>query len=140
MRMSDWSSDVCTSDLAELDSVGEAVRDRSAALQRATGVAVPAGLADESVAVELLSGDRIGPESADARQDLRGRAGIVLLIEAGQPDVGVERRLPADRRRKHHAVSGPRVDISCGNARAAAETASESVAWGRSGREGVRHG
>src|SRR3546814_12423817 len=65
---------------AELDSVGEAVRDRSAALQRATGVAVPAGLADESVAVELLSGDRIGPESADDRQELRGRAGLVLLI------------------------------------------------------------
>src|SRR3546814_17001336 len=67
---------------AELHIVGEAMRDRSAALERAAGIAVPAGLADEGVAIELLAGDRIGPEGADDRQELRSRSGAILLIEA----------------------------------------------------------
>src|SRR3546814_18894658 len=64
---------------AELHMVREAMRDRPAALQRTAGVAVPAGLADEGVAIELFAGDRVGPEGADDRQELRGRAGVVLL-------------------------------------------------------------
>src|SRR3546814_9729463 len=55
---------------AELHIVGEAMRDRSAALERAAGIAVPAGLADEGVAIELLAGDRIGTEGADDRKEL----------------------------------------------------------------------
>src|SRR3546814_11718444 len=118
------------------------MRDRPAAWQRTAGVAVPAGLADEGVAIELFAGDRVGPEGADDRQELRGRAGVVLLIETGQHDVGVGRRLPADRGGEHHAVVGHLVDERVGIARAGDDTHRDSIRTDERGvgKEGVRTG
>ncbi len=106
------------------------MRDAGHALQRTASIAVPAGLADEGVAVEPLAGDGIGAEGADNRQELRGRAGVVLLIEAGQHDVSVGGWLPADRGREHHPVVGDVVDIGVGIARATDEADGKRVGGG----------
>src|SRR3546814_12527896 len=76
---------------AQLDILAEALGDAAAALEHAAVIAVPARLADKEIAVEL----RVVPvraEGADDGEELRGRAAVILLIEAEQRHVGIGRR------------------------------------------------
>ena len=118
-------------DIARLEAephvVREVVRDAARDLRGMAVVTIPAGLADEGVHVELARRAGVRLEGADDRQELRGRAGLVFLVEPGQHDVGVGRRLPADRRRDHQAVVGHVLDERVGIARAADQAHGEIV-------------
>ena len=87
------------------------MRDAAHSLERAAVVAIPARLADEGVAVELARGAGIGAEGADDRQELRRRAAVVLLVQAGEDDIGRGCRLPAEGGGEHDAIVGNMVDI-----------------------------
>ena len=102
---------------AEFHLIREVMGDEGRALQGTTGIAVPARLPDKCVAIQLRARHAIGQECPDDRQELRRRSGIVLLIQAGQNDVGGRRGLPADRRRDHDAVVGDMIDERVGVAR-----------------------
>ena len=108
-------------DIARLEAAPHRIRkimgDAGHALQRPARIAVPARLTGEGVAVELSRRPGVGTEGADNGQELRGRSGIVLLIKAGQHDIGVRRWFPAERGSKHHPVVGHMLHISIGVAR-----------------------
>ncbi|CCW19308.1 hypothetical protein EBBID32_36740 [Sphingobium indicum BiD32] len=115
----------------EPDMVREIMRDRSAALKRTAIIAVPSRLADERILVELARRiGRVRQEGTDDRQELGGRSGVILLIEAGQDDIGVGGLLPPDRWREHHAIVRDMVDIGIGVADAGNGADGEIVSQG----------
>src|SRR3546814_17495936 len=79
-------------DIARLETephrVRKVVGDAAHPLQRTARIAIPAGLADEGEAVERPRRAGVGLEGADDRQDLRGRAAVVLLRAVGQGSEG----------------------------------------------------
>ena len=100
--------------------------EQAGALQQAAVIAVVAGLADEQVAGQAgIAG--IVAQRADERQEVGGRAGVVLLIQAEQRDVGLGRGAPGDRGGDHHAVVGDVIDIGVGIADAGDEADGEVV-------------
>src|SRR3546814_16497470 len=114
MRISDWSSDVCSSDLAVVERIGlgiaEALLERLILVEievaRERGVAVAFDLVGEAVVLVLTIGDQTGqlfvktdPEHALTVRieghivaELRGDGDASLAIDRGEIGAGVSAR------------------------------------------------
>src|SRR3546814_8043746 len=104
MRISDWSSDVCASDLAAALGHAEGPDAREDACQCIQGVVVAAGLVQEYLALDDV-GRRRGPGAGSPATDLQFGAFAVDL--------------PESRRGKPPPVQSPhpdRVDFQLGRA------------------------
>src|SRR3546814_17279919 len=94
MRISDWSSDVCSSDLDELQQHGDAPADRPARLHGADGTAAVFGT--DRLAHQHGAGGPFAAE-AETQQGTGDEQLLVILREGAEPG---EERKPQDGDRK----------------------------------------